>query len=112
MMSAKPLTTAELEVIRRLFFRGLTWDGYLSSRDCCTSLRDRGLAQYEFGFAWLTPEGGEIAIKELGLLRAEHMGAAEYVGPCCGSGTPCCALLNLISAAFSNSTNGARSAPR
>jgi len=74
-MSAKPLTTAELEVLR--FLRGLTWGGDLSSRDCCTSLRDRGLAQHEFGFAWLTPEGEEIAIKELGLLRAEHMEAAE-----------------------------------
>jgi hypothetical protein len=30
-----------------------------------------------FGFAWLTPEGEEIAIQELGLLRAEHMEAAE-----------------------------------
>ena len=44
-MNATPLTTAELEVIRR--------------------------------FAWLTPEGEEIAIQELGLLRAEHMEAAE-----------------------------------
>jgi hypothetical protein len=60
-MSAKRLTGAELELIRRLFFRGLTWDGDLPSRDCCTSLRDRGLAQYEFGFVWLTPEGVEIA---------------------------------------------------
>jgi hypothetical protein len=77
MMSAEPLTTAELEVVHRLFLRGLTWDGDVSSRDCCTSLRDRGLAQHEFGFAWLTPEGEEIAIKELGLLRAEHMEAAE-----------------------------------
>ena len=72
-MSAKPLTTAELEVIRRLFSRGLTWDGYLSSRDCCTSLRDRGLAQYEFGFAWLTPEGEEIAIG-----RAEQRYAVAF----------------------------------
>jgi hypothetical protein len=77
MMSAKPLTTVELEVISRLFLRGLTWDRDLSSRDCCTSLRDHGLAQHEFGFVWLTPEGEEIAIKELGLLRAEHMEAAE-----------------------------------
>jgi hypothetical protein len=76
-MSAKPLTTVELEVIRRLFLRGLTWDRDLFSRDCCTSLRDRGLAQYEFGFAWLTPEGMEIAIQELGLPCAEHMEAAE-----------------------------------
>jgi len=76
-MSAKPLTTAELEVLRRLFLRGLTWDGDLSSRDCCASLRDRGLAQHEFGFVWLTPEGMEIAIQELGLLCAEHMEAAE-----------------------------------
>ena len=45
-MSAKQLTSAELEVIRCLFFRGLTWDGNLPSRDGCTSLRDRGLAQY------------------------------------------------------------------
>ena len=70
-MSAKRLTGAELEVIHRLFFRGLTWDGNLSSRDCCTSLRDRGLAQFEFGFVWLTPEGVEIAIQELGLDRED-----------------------------------------
>ena len=76
-MSATPLTTAELEVICRLFSRGLTWDRDLFSRDCCTSLRDRGLAQQEFGFVWVTPEGEEIAIQELGLLRAEHMEAAE-----------------------------------
>jgi hypothetical protein len=61
MSSTKRLTGTELELIRRLFFRGLTWDGDLPSRDCCTSLRDRGLAQYEFGFVWLTPEGAEIA---------------------------------------------------
>ena len=36
-----------------------------------TSLRDRGLAQYEFGFAWLTPKGVEIAIQELGLERED-----------------------------------------
>jgi hypothetical protein len=68
-MSTKPLTSAELEVIRCLFFRGLTWDGNLPSRDGCTSLRDRGLAQYEFGFAWLTREGFQIATQELGLDR-------------------------------------------
>jgi hypothetical protein len=70
-MSAKRLTSAELELIRRLFFRGLTWDGDLASGDCCTSLHDRGLAQYEFGFAWLTPKGVEIAIQELGLERED-----------------------------------------
>jgi hypothetical protein len=70
-MSAKRLTNAELELIRRLFFRGLTWDGDLPSKDCCTSLRDRGLAQYEFGFAWLTPEGEETAIQELRLDRRD-----------------------------------------
>jgi hypothetical protein len=70
-MSAKPLTNAELEAIRHLFFRGLTWDAYLPSRDCCASLRDRGLAQYEFGFAWLTPEGAKIATQELGLNRRD-----------------------------------------
>jgi hypothetical protein len=69
--SAKRLTGAELELIRRLFFRGLTWDGDRPSRGCCTSLRDRGLAQYEFGFVWLTPEGAEIAIQELGLARED-----------------------------------------
>jgi hypothetical protein len=71
MSSAKRLTGTELELIRRLFFRGLTWDGDLPSWGCCTSLRDRGLAQYEFGFAWLTPEGAEIAIQELGLARED-----------------------------------------
>jgi hypothetical protein len=70
-MSTKPLTSAELEVIRYLFFRGLTWDANLPSRDGCTSLRDRGLAQYEFGFAWLTREGFQIATQELGLDRRE-----------------------------------------
>ena len=70
-MNAEPLTSAELEVIRHLFFRGLTWDGDLASGDCCTSLHDRGLAQYEFGFAWLTPKGVEIAIQELGLERED-----------------------------------------
>jgi hypothetical protein len=34
-MNAEPLTSAELEVIRNLFFRGLTWDGYLPSKECC-----------------------------------------------------------------------------
>jgi hypothetical protein len=70
-MSAEPLTSTESELIRRLFFRGLTWDGDLPSRDCSTSLRDRGLTQYEFGFAWLTPEGAEVAIQELGLDRED-----------------------------------------
>ena len=68
-MSAERLTSTESEVIRRLFFRGLTWDGGLPSRDC--SLRDRGLTQYEFGFVWLTPEGAEVAIQELGLDRED-----------------------------------------
>ena len=68
---SKPLTSAEIEVIRPLFLRGLTWDAYLSSSDCCTSLRDRGLAQCEFGFAWLTSDGLEIAIQELALERED-----------------------------------------
>ena len=75
-MSTKALTGAELEVIRCLFFRGLTWDGTLLSRDGCTSLRDRGLAQYEFGFAWLTREGVRIAIQELGLNRRDMVAGA------------------------------------
>jgi hypothetical protein len=74
-MNAEPLTSVELEVVRHLFFRGLTWDGYLPDRDCCASLRDRGLAQYEFGFAWLTSEGEAIAVQELDLDR-EDMAAA------------------------------------
>jgi hypothetical protein len=61
-ISGKPLTSAELEEIRQLFIRGLTWDGNLLSRGCFTSLLDRGLVQYEFGFAWLTPEGVAIAM--------------------------------------------------
>jgi hypothetical protein len=70
-MSARPLTSTGSELIRRLFFRGLTWDGDLPSRDCSTSLRDRGLTQYECGFVWLMPEGVEIAIQELGLDRKD-----------------------------------------
>jgi hypothetical protein len=69
------LTSAELEVIRHLFFRGLIWDGNLPSRRSCASLRDRGLAQYEFGFACLTPEGVEIATQELGLDRRDMAAA-------------------------------------
>jgi len=71
LISTEPLRSGELEVNRCLFFRGLTWDGNLPSRDCCTSLRDRGLAQYQFGFAWLTPEGVQIATQELGLDRRD-----------------------------------------
>jgi hypothetical protein len=74
-MNTEPLMSAELEVVRHLFFRGLTWDGYLPGRDCCASLCDRGLAQYEFGFAWLTPEGVEIATQELGLNRRDMAAA-------------------------------------
>jgi hypothetical protein len=74
-MNAKLLTSAELEVIHCLFFRGLTWDGNLPSRESCTSLRDRGFAKYEFGFVWLTPEGVEIAIQELGLDRRDMAAA-------------------------------------
>jgi hypothetical protein len=70
-MHTKSLTSAELEVIGCLFFRGLTWDGNLPSRDCCTSLRDRGLAHYEFGFAWLTRDGVQVAVQELGLNRRD-----------------------------------------
>jgi hypothetical protein len=43
MMSAKHLTTAELEVIRRLFLRGLTWDGDLSSRYVIVGSRNMNL---------------------------------------------------------------------
>ena len=75
-MSAKRLTGTEIELIHRLFFRGLTWDGNLPSMDGCTSLRDRGLAQYEFGFAWLTREGVRIAIQELGLNRRDMVAGA------------------------------------
>jgi hypothetical protein len=74
-MNARALTSAELEVIRCLFSRGLTWDGYLPSKDCCTSLRARGLAQYQFGFAWLTRDGVQIATQELGLSRREMTAA-------------------------------------
>jgi hypothetical protein len=74
-MNAEPLTTAESEVIRRLFRSGLTWDGDLPRYDCA-SLRDRGLAGYQFGFAWLTPEGVEIAIQQLGLDRRDMAAAA------------------------------------
>ena len=42
-----------------------------SLQNCCASLRDRGLAQYEFGFVWLTPEGEKIAVQELGLERED-----------------------------------------
>jgi hypothetical protein len=74
-MNAEPLTSAELEEIRHLFFRGLTWDGYLPSRECCAPLRDRGIVKYEFGFAWLTPEGVEIATRELGQDRRDMAAA-------------------------------------
>jgi hypothetical protein len=70
-MNTKPLTSAETEVIRRLFLCGLTWDGDLPSWESCTSLRDRGLAKNEFGFAWLTPEGLELATQEFGLDRRD-----------------------------------------
>src|SRR5262245_52936016 len=98
-MRFEPLTSAEIEVIRCLFFRGLTWDGYLPTRDCCTSLRDRGLAQYQFGFAWLTPDGVQIAVHELGLSRretAEQTSRTEHSpvrGPAAQARRPAAAIL-------------------
>ena len=75
-MKTNALTGAELNVIRCLFFRGLTWDSNLPSKDGCTALCDRGLAQYEFGFVWLTRDGVQIATQELGLNRRDMVAAS------------------------------------
>jgi hypothetical protein len=59
------LSSSEVEVVKCLFFHGPTWDGNIPSKMGRDSLCKRGLAHHEFGFAWLTRDGVEIAINTL-----------------------------------------------
>jgi hypothetical protein len=66
-LTPKPLTDFEREVMKCLFFHGPTWDGNIPSKSGRDSLCDRGFARHQYGFAWLTDEGVQIAIQEMRL---------------------------------------------
>jgi len=68
----EPLTPAEKEVIKCLFFHGPTWDGNVPSKSGRDSLCKRGLAHHEFAFAFLTRDGVQIAVQELGMDREKE----------------------------------------
>jgi hypothetical protein len=70
--STEGLSGAELEVIKCLFFHGPTWDGNVPSKSGRDRLCKRGLVWHEFGFAWLTREGVQVAVQELGMDRLKE----------------------------------------
>lgn len=65
------LRHGEADVIRCLFFHGPTWDGNIPSKAGRDTLCKRGFVVHAFGYAWLTREGVEFAIKvmEMGRLK-------------------------------------------
>jgi hypothetical protein len=65
-------SSAEHDVIRQLFFQGPTWDGDIVSKQARDSLCQRSLAHHEFGYAWLTRDGVEIAIHVMRFDRAKE----------------------------------------
>ncbi len=77
----KPLAPNEIEVMKCLFFHGPTWDGNIPSKMGRDSLCDRGLAQHEFGFAWLTHDGVEIAINAFSMHRLKERWEAKKRPP-------------------------------
>lgn len=68
----RDLRSNELEVVKCLFFHGPTWDGNIPSKQGRNDLCGMGLAHHEFGFAWLTREGVEYAVKTLQMDRAKE----------------------------------------
>jgi hypothetical protein len=65
----EPLSASERDVMRCLFFHGPTWDGNVPSKMGRDSLCKRGFVRHEFSFAFLTREGVQIAVQEMGLDR-------------------------------------------
>jgi len=53
------------EVVRCLFLHGPTWDGNIPSKRGRDELCRLGYAHHEFGFAWLTRDGMQFAIKSM-----------------------------------------------
>lgn len=60
------------DTLRCLFFHGPTWDGDIPSKTGRGELVKKGYAHHEFGFAWLTREGVEFAIKSMEMDRAKE----------------------------------------
>lgn len=56
------MSSAAREVLRCLFFHGPTWDGDVPSKVGRGELVKLGLAQHEFGWAWLTREGVDFSV--------------------------------------------------
>lgn len=65
------ISGAMYDVYRCLFVHGPTWDGDIPSKSARDDLCDRGHVHHEFGYAWLTREGVEFAIKGLGMDRVK-----------------------------------------
>ncbi len=59
------------EVMQQLFFNGPTWDGDIISKTGRGELGQLGYAHHEFGWARLTREGVEFAIKSMLLSDAK-----------------------------------------
>lgn len=76
-----PLTSAERDVVRCLFFHGPTWDGNVPSKSGRDSLCRRELVHHEFGFAWLTREGVQIAVEEMGMDRLKERWERQHRPP-------------------------------
>ena len=70
--SSVGLSSTERDVIRQLFFQGPTWDGDIISKQGRDALCRRSLVHHEFGYAWLTRDGVEIAIHAMQFDRAKE----------------------------------------
>jgi hypothetical protein len=59
------------DVMRCLFFHGPTWDGNIPSKSARDGLCKLGLVERNYGYAWLTRDGVELAIN-IGLDREKE----------------------------------------
>ena len=64
--------SAERDTIQCLFLNGPTWDGNLPSKRGRTSLIERGYAERNFGYNWLTMAGIEYAVKVMNLDKSRR----------------------------------------
>lgn len=70
--NAEGLSSAERDVMKCLFFYGPTWDGNVPSKSGRDQLCKRGFVHHEFAFAFLTREGVQVAVQEMGLDREKE----------------------------------------